>query len=206
MNYELIEKGIGVVVLGHFNPRQLTKANLIALNVIKLEEEKQTYQDIADERHVVFNVGNLRAMCNQSRFQMTTKDIVMSPRLVLFCQEVVNTIEINNVRGVGLNTQVIVSLPSKTDTEAFSRKLMPPIDDWKLLSGGGAIEEIVIKHDNRTITLFPSSDSSGKQLYEFNVNEHYELNKIVDVFPVFDKADNYFVNEFAVLDNFIRNL
>lgn len=206
MNYESIEKAIGVVILGQFHPQQFTKDNLLSLNIIKQEENGLTRYDVADDFHVVFNVGNLRALCDRFRFQLLTNDIVMSPRLVLFCQDLVNTIGIKDVRGLGLNSHIMISLSNEVDEETFRIKLIPPVDDWNILSGGGDIKNVIFKHEDRTISLSPATGNNEKRCYEFNVNKHHSLDKIVDVLSVLDRANEYFANELNALESFIQGL
>ena len=83
---------------------------------------------------------------------------------------------------------------------------MPPIEEWNTLSGGGDVKNIILKHEDRTISLSPFTDNNDKKCYEFNVNKHHSLNRIVDVLSVLDKANEYFANELSILDSFIQGL
>ena len=206
MNYELIEKGIGIVVLGQFNPQLYSLDNLCGLSIIKREEMEYTKQDEVNANYAVLNVGNIRIMCDRLRFQILTTDIVLVRRMLAFCQDMLNAIEINNLRGVGLNTHFKITINNEDDNQVFRERLMPPMTSWNNLCGGGNIENVAIKHDNRLICLSSDGLLDGNHGYSFDVNKHHKTDRLIDIISVLDGANEYFSTEMTSLEAFIREL
>ncbi len=206
MNYELIEKGIGIVILGHFNPQLYSLDNLCDLSIIKQEEKEDTRQDVINANYAVLNVGNLRIMCDRLRFQILTTDIVIVRRMLAFCQDIINATEIKNLRGVGLNTHIKITINNEVDNQVFRERLMPPMASWNNLCLGGDIENVAIRHDNRLIALSPNGLLNGNYCYSFDVNEHHKTGQLIDIISVINRANEYFSIEMNSMEAFIRGL
>ena len=92
------------------------------------------------------------------------------------------------------------------DNQVFRERLMPPMTSWNNLCGGGNIENVAIKHDNRLISLSSDGLLDGNHGYSFDVNKHHKTDRLIDIISVLDGANEYFSTEMTSLEAFIREL
>lgn len=203
MNYNIIEQGLGVVILGTFTPQLFTIENLVNIGVIKQEEREQARMNAQNQDSAVFNVRNIRVMCDRFRLQIVTIDIVVIPRLIEFCRDVMNTMNVNAYRGVGINTHLKIGFTNEADLHLFKQRLLPPQDGWLPICENGQCEVVTIRNGNKTIELLCEEEN---ECYSFNINNHHESRNIGEIVNVVNDAQVSFDSEIRDLNRFLSAL
>lgn len=201
MNYNTIEQGLGIVILGSFTPQLFTIENLANIGVLKQEEREQARMNAQNLDSAVFNVRNIRVMCDRFRLQIVTIDTVVIPRLIEFCRDVMNTMNVNAYRGVGINTLLKIGFTNDDDLHLFKRRLLPPQDGWLPICENGQCEDVTIRNGNRTIELLYKEG-----YYSFNVNAHHVSDTIGDIINIVNDAQICYNQEIARLNRYLADL
>lgn len=206
MNFETIEQGLGIVILGQFNPQQTNVDWLIGRQIVKAEEREMTRQDVVNANVSVFNVGNIRVLCDKARLQVGTTDVVMIPRMLSFCRDLLNTVEVDSFRGIGINPHLVIKPTSAGEEELIESRMLPPMAVWQSLCDGGQVGTITVKSGNKTISMVRAPHEEGRFAYSFNVNIHCELQGIADIITTIENAQQGYNTEISQLDAIIRSI
>lgn len=202
MNYNIIEQGLGIVILGTFTPLNFEVDNLVNIDVIKHEEENQIIRIASNQDQTTFAVRNIRVMCDRYRLQVVTMDTVVIPRLIEFCRDVMNTMNVDSYRGVGINTHLKIRITEDGDLDIFKQRLLPQQAAWQPISGNGHFENVSVRNGNKTIELLYKKEND----YTFNVNYHHETRNIGEIVNVVNDAQVSFDSEISDLNRFLSAL
>lgn len=203
MNYNIVEQGLGIVVLGTFTPQNFEVDNLVNIDVIKHEEVNQLLRIASNQNQTTFAVRNIRVMCDRYRLQVVTIDTVIIPRLVEFCRDVINTMDVETYRGVGINTHFKIRITEDADLDLFKQRLLPRQAVWQPISGNGYFHNVSIRNGNKTIELLCEEEN---ECYSFNINNHHESYNIGEIVNIVDEAQVLFNNEIRDLNLFLSDL
>ena len=206
MNYETVERGLGIVILGQYDPRQVSIDWLVDHQIVKAEERERTRQDVANDNLTVFNVGNIRVFCDKIRLQVGTTDVVMIPRVLSFCRDFLDTADVSSFRGIGINPHLVIKFTSVEEEELFENRMLPPMATWEMLCERGQIGTIAVKNENKTISMVRTKQEDGSFVYSFNVNMHYELQGVADIITTIENAQQGYNTEVNILDSVIRSI
>ena len=205
MNYIIAERGLGIVVLGGFTPSEVNVNNLATNHVIRQEEVTICHQDIADAGMAVFNVGNIKIMCDRFRLQVATIDTLIISRMLGFCRDLMNVVPFNNIRGVGVNPHMKIKFSDLQEYNYFISHVMPSMESWNTLLPTGQVINMNVKDGKKSINVTLTERNNDK-FYAFDINLHSELNNAGAVIDVLDSALDTYDRELESLENFLQGL
>lgn len=205
MNYIISEQGLGIVILGTFAPQLFDINNLVEIGVIKHEEEEQSRMITSNPDQTLLTVRNIRVMCDRFRLQIVTIDTIVIPRLMEFCRDVINTMNVDTYRGVGINTHLKIRFAAEADLNIFRQRLLPSQAEWMPISRNGHFENVSIRNENRTIEL-QCKEEDGNLSYSFNINIHYAFHNLGEIIDIVGGAQTSFDNEIGYLNRFLSDL
>lgn len=205
MNYIISEKGLGIVILGGFIPLEVNVDSLTVNHVIRQGEGAFCHQDMAEAERSVFNIGNIRIMCDRYRLQVATIDTQMISRMLEFCRDLMNVVSINDIRGVGVNPHLRIRLNNQEEYQYFVSHAMPPMERWNTLLPTGQMINMNIKDGHRSLEV-TFSEKNNEKLYAFDINLHHQLNNAGAVIDVLDTAQDAYNRELESVENFLHGL
>ncbi len=191
MNYRITERGLGLVVLGEFLPRNFNLDTMIRNGIVKVEEVARSRQQINNDNISELNIVNLRVSCDRHRLQLATVDIVMKERLCELCEEILRWQNTENLQGVGVNPHLKVSFTTGEDHSEFVSRLMPSTVTWRQFYEGAMTSSLQIRkhHENgsneyESLIVQMVAINNGFPVYSVDMNIHYQeitLGRVLDV-------------------------
>lgn len=191
MQYKIIERGLGLVVLGDFNPATISINAMVENGIIREEEVRNSQQQQLSDTVSECNVVNIRIGCDKSRVQMATVDIVAKERLSGLCCDILRWQSPVNIQGVGVNPHLRLSFEKPEDHDAFTRALLPSTDNWQKYYDGAYTStfQIIKKHvDNsdefESMIVRLTGVNNNLPVYTIDMNVHHILSTLGDTLDV----------------------
>lgn len=191
MNYRIIERGLGLVVLGDFHPEHLNVDAMIENDIIIAEESGRSRQQVCNNNTSEFNIVNLRVSCDRYRLQMATVDIVMKERLCELCAEILRWQNTANLQGIGVNPHLKVSFNSEEEHSEFVNRLMPPSATWGQFYEGATTSSFQIRKQHvegtseyESLIVQIVAVNNGLPIYNVDMNIHHQeitMGRVLDV-------------------------
>jgi hypothetical protein len=218
--YEPVNKMVGVVLVGNFNPLMFHPQWFGWNEVISESEANAAVTSnapcIIAPNITVFNTSQLQIQVRETTFSVTaTKESFSIVKDVV--KKTFERLGSMSIRAMGINTSAHFKMPNVSKYHEFGDKLSPK-DIWKELlgdsvfgdnrTGGLARMQMYNKKDEKVGSLNITVESSVKFIHSIfvNCNDHYDFEECTDAETVMAKLEENFDSSIQKSTNIQKSL